>query len=391
MEVIKLKLRDYLSQAEIEQLEIIASKKGKQNAISNKIDVISKQQEVIEPLSPENLDDVYESLTVEDLINNPPSPIKWLVESLFPVGSLNIVGGDGGVGKSWFTMHLALCVATGLPFLNHFETKKGKVTLIDEEDNLSLITDRINRLICYMNIKSNSFPLELIENKEIKLDDDISYNKLKRTIDLQEPDLLIIDSLKRVNSADENSARDMDRVLGKAKLFIKENPNLTIIFTHHTNKPGSSTPTLRGSGDIRNIADSSFIIKGDKEKKTVTQDKARWVQKMDDFQFLLKDVGSKKTMIEYVDPKTGISIKENKNKTDSNGTKQSKLEQAKEIIIEILRNNSGQELNRKDIIKQCKDVGTNSIDNALKELEQQNVIESKTKSGGAKSFWLNNQ
>ncbi len=92
-------------------------------------------------------------------------------------------------------------------------------------------------------------------------------------------------------------------------------------------------------------------------------------------------------MIEYVDPKTGTSIKENKNKTGSNGTKQSKLEQAKEIIIEILQDNSGQELNRKDIIKQCKDVGTNSVDNALNELEQQTLLTSKTKLGGTNPFF----
>jgi hypothetical protein len=140
---------------------------------------------------------------------------------------------------------------------------------------------------------------------------------------------------------------------------------------------------LRGSGDIKNIADSVFIITGSKDQKTVAQDKARWGQKIDNFKYFLKDLGDSKTMIEYCNPEIAIA-----NKITNNEKKPDKLEKAKSQIIENLQNNSGQEISRKAIIEQCEGIGTNTIDNALKDLVKQNAIESKTITGGAKSFWL---
>jgi hypothetical protein len=163
-----VKLRDFFSEAEINAIELRRKQMGGNKNLGI-IEIITGQQDVIKELYTEDKNDVYDTISIEELTDNPPPPINWLVDSLFPVGSLNIVGGDGGIGKSWFTLHLALCVATGYPFLNHFETKTGKVTLIDEEDSLALIHDRITRLLSYMNISNKKIPFSLISIKVFKL------------------------------------------------------------------------------------------------------------------------------------------------------------------------------------------------------------------------------
>jgi len=73
----------------------------------------------------------YIPISCAELRANPPPSPSWIVDQLFPQGSINILVGDGGVGKSWLTLHLALCVASGQDFLGNFPVKQGKVLLID--------------------------------------------------------------------------------------------------------------------------------------------------------------------------------------------------------------------------------------------------------------------
>jgi AAA domain len=56
-----------------------------------------------------------------------------LVEGLIAQGSFNLLIGDSSLGKSPLLYQLALCVATGKPFLG-FPVKRGDVLIVDYED-----------------------------------------------------------------------------------------------------------------------------------------------------------------------------------------------------------------------------------------------------------------
>ena len=58
---------------------------------------------------------------------------SWIVESLIPHCSVNILVGDSGVGKTALGYQLALAVASGTPFLG-FAARKNKVLLVDYEN-----------------------------------------------------------------------------------------------------------------------------------------------------------------------------------------------------------------------------------------------------------------
>ena len=63
--------------------------------------------------------------------------IEELVGGMLPARSVNILGGDSGLGKSPLLCQMAVCVAAGIPFLGH-ATKKSPVLIADFENDYAL-------------------------------------------------------------------------------------------------------------------------------------------------------------------------------------------------------------------------------------------------------------
>ena len=52
-----------------------------------------------------------------DLLAEPDDAIEWIIAERFSYGSVNLLAGKPKGGKSTTARYLALCVATGTPFL----------------------------------------------------------------------------------------------------------------------------------------------------------------------------------------------------------------------------------------------------------------------------------
>ena len=61
-----------------------------------------------------------------------PGPLRFTVADIIPTGYVTNLYGDGGQGKSYIALHIALSIILGQPFLNHF-TMKGPVLYLDWE------------------------------------------------------------------------------------------------------------------------------------------------------------------------------------------------------------------------------------------------------------------
>lgn len=57
----------------------------------------------------------------------------WIVKDMLPRGTIVVLAGEAGAGKSYLMYSLAYLVAAGLPFLNH-PTTKTRVLYFDEEN-----------------------------------------------------------------------------------------------------------------------------------------------------------------------------------------------------------------------------------------------------------------
>jgi RecA-family ATPase len=225
--------------------------------------------------------------SLKDLNDLEIQPIVWVVNSLIPEKSIVIIGGKRGTFKSFNAICLSICVASGMPFLNVFETQKKRVLYVDEENGIAILKERTQKILNGLNltdqkeIKENLF-FSSFEN--LKLDIGVWRWKLEKAIIEFKPEVIVIDSLRRVVSFDENVAGEMSKLFTDIIRPLSEKYNLTWILLHHLRKgisgraPVDEMDEIRGSSDLANYSDVIIILdrkRGDADKFILKQVKCR--------------------------------------------------------------------------------------------------------------------
>lgn len=173
--------------------------------------------------------------------------IGWVVQGLIPARGITIIAGEAGAGKTWLALALARAVTFGGDFLAR-ETRIASVLYLDRENPLSLIRDR---LLVLFGGPSNFRPWGLWCSDQPPMIGDPRLLEFAR----QEP-VLIVDSMIRFHTADENSATQMAPVM--AALRELATAGASVVVLHH--KPKSETSLYRGSSDIVAGADAAFSL-----------------------------------------------------------------------------------------------------------------------------------
>lgn len=171
---------------------------------------------------------------------------EYLVEGLIVANSITLLTGNPKVGKSLITQFLASSISQGTPFLDRFKTKKSRIAFLDKENEDFALKERYKN----MNLHSeNIIYFQTIARFGKKIMEEL-YNK----IHIHEIDVLIVDSLVRFNSGDENSSKDISYFIDFLRHFLRNTRINTIILVHHHRKQGiqrdSSQDAIRGSTDI---------------------------------------------------------------------------------------------------------------------------------------------
>lgn len=190
-----------------------------------------------------------------NLMQTPP-PTDWLVEGLICAGDVTLIIGESNLGKSWLTMDLAVKVARGSgKWLGHDVKKQGNVMYIDEENPEDIIPSRLQRL---------GLTHELAKRIHYLYRPGIWMNKdpdtlLHEAYDI-EPDLIVLDSLSRIHSEDENNANAMASLFREAIQPLARDTGAAVVVIHHVIKSedASSIRRARGSGDITAVVDSAL-------------------------------------------------------------------------------------------------------------------------------------
>ena len=198
-----------------------------------------------------------ETISAQELLEMPLEQVRWLVEGIITTG-LTLLAGSPKVGKSWFSLLLALCVSEGKTFLDH-ATEKGEVLYLCLEDTFPRIQQRLFHLT---DEASNRLHFAVMANK-IK---DGLVIQLKQQLKLHpELRLVIIDTLQTVrNPANTNSdayAADYGD-LGTLKAFADEN-SLCLVLVHHTRKMRDETNVFNmvlGGNGLMGTADTTLVL-----------------------------------------------------------------------------------------------------------------------------------
>lgn len=195
-------------------------------------------------------------------LEKPLEDVEWLVDGLFARGDAAMVYGPGGVGKSWYTMSLSTAIVEGreswlgMPIPE--AVRGGRVVYIDKENP----EDVFRRRWYQLGYTKGNKQLHPLWYPEIFLDESPEY--LYEDVEALEPVLVVMDSLSRIHTRNENSAEDMNPLMNEGILPIARRLGATVVTIHHT---PHDAQRARGASSIANAHDMTISIDWRKTKK----------------------------------------------------------------------------------------------------------------------------
>jgi hypothetical protein len=192
-------------------------------------------------------------------LTKPAPETDWIVQNMVAAHDVNLWVGEPEVGKSWIMMDLAVAVLTGREhFLGRQVHHHGRVLYIDEENPEDVVRQRLERLGL---TKEASKGLRYLHHQGVRLDD-----RPERLIDEAvafQPELILIDSMTRVHTGDENSAGFIAQLFNDGVNPLVRETGASLVMLHHVNKSDSSSAfgRVRGSSDITGTIDAGYDFK----------------------------------------------------------------------------------------------------------------------------------
>lgn len=196
----------------------------------------------------------------------PPRPLHqtpWLVDGLWGETAVGVIGGQPKSCKTWLALEIAVAVASSRPCLDRFEVyQRGRVLFYAAEDSPEQIRERIEGLARARRANFNTLDVQLILEPALRLDRTDHLARLRETLALHHPKLLILDPYVRLQCVDENDATKVSAVLGALR-ELSRTFKLAIILVHHSRKSSAHNPglALRGSSDFHAWGDSNLYLR----------------------------------------------------------------------------------------------------------------------------------
>ena len=211
-----------------------------------------------------------QSLTLEQFADLPDTGSCYLIDKFIPCPGRVLLVGPPKKGKSYLALQIGLAIAQGTRFLGRPSTS-GRVLYLQYDTPHSLWLDRMKDL--------KSAGVSLAGNFHVLAPDDTKPNLdiLKEPADVAylmeavadiHPKLVIIDTLRKIHSGDENDSGSMNKVFDILNHIFKE---CAVLFVHHTHKlsppPGMKathrpipSDAARGSSFTTGEVDATYLL-----------------------------------------------------------------------------------------------------------------------------------
>lgn len=184
----------------------------------------------------------------------------WLVDKLIPRCGVTLLVGPPRAGKTLLLCALSAAVKKGVPFLD-CATRKTNILWISEDRGRAGIVANMKRACAWHGIKPTE--INVFDPQGWKLDDPDEVEKLLTALNSFEIGLLVIDCLRRVTQADENSSTAMAEVCHQLNRLAEDKRAVVVI--HHAGNNGKT----RGSSDLPASAESEIKVTRDGKSKNV--------------------------------------------------------------------------------------------------------------------------
>ena len=212
-----------------------------------------------------------------DLLLNPPSdewmvpfggfssqtaPLAWYVKGWLQKEALVMIHGPSGCGKTFLVLDWCLHMAAGRDEWMGKKVRTGFVAYLAGEGHHGL-RGRGAAWMHFHGVDSNIIDENMFVSKSgCDLNEPLGYQKVVEALrDLPKtPDVVVVDTLHRFLSGDENSAQDAKTMLDACAAIMLEF-GCTVILVHHTGVSDEAQHRARGSSAWRGALDIEISVK----------------------------------------------------------------------------------------------------------------------------------
>lgn len=202
-----------------------------------------------------------------DVFSSKPQPINWLIKKWVQSNALLMVHGPSGGGKTFVVLNWCLLIASDINNWSGYPVKSGNVVYLAGEGHWGLKA-RIAAWKHYHHIhKTNMW----LSKCGCELNTPTGYQMVVdhvRSLPVR-PDLIVVDTLHRFLSGDENSSQDAGTMLNACNSLMAEF-ECSVLLVHHTGVSDEAQHRGRGSSAWRGALDVEISVIKEKNGSTIT-------------------------------------------------------------------------------------------------------------------------
>lgn len=189
------------------------------------------------------------NLHTRDLLSVPPPPVDWIVDGIAARGSISVVYGDPGVGKSYLALAFAGALGHGAN-VGGLQCGKSGAVLVDAENSEDELARRMYNIGSFNGQCGHYFEAFQIE-KGTSIEEAGNLGHLCYEITRMHAGLVILDSLSALWPFGDENDRVQVTELFKVLTEVAQVYGTAILILHHPRRDGE----FRGTGAIKAMSD----------------------------------------------------------------------------------------------------------------------------------------
>lgn len=207
-----------------------------------------------ESRAPERARDWPAGLDLEALGRTEPERPQFIIPDWLPVGYASLLAGHGGIGKSGIALHLAVCVAAGLPFFG-LEVSRRRVVYLSCEDRVNVLHWRLSRICRHEGLELGDLR-EWLEIVDLVGHDCVLWERDPMTGNTVTPafgalearmrsvnaELLMVDGISDTYGGIEYARGDVKRYVNSLISLVQADRG-AVLLVGHVSKPTASAPS----------------------------------------------------------------------------------------------------------------------------------------------------
>ncbi len=197
-------------------------------------------------------------LNLAALAESEPKPPKFIIADWLPAGYATLLAGHGGVGKSTIALHLAVCIAAGLPFFG-LNVGRRRVLYLSCEDRENVLHWRLSRICSHLAVNLASLSnwlnvVDLVGHGAVLWERDprtgytvtAAYGQLAQRMEEHHAEVLIVDGVSDTFAGGENVRHEVKRFINALVALIPQDKGAVLLVGHIAKPNASGAQTTEG-------------------------------------------------------------------------------------------------------------------------------------------------